>query len=315
MCNTEAYRIGKGTKGTGSKAAQVPLGMYNFTLMKNKISLITGANSGIGFELAKGMAKQDYKTILLCRNRKTGEIAKNEIIKASNNKDVHLMIADLSSQLSIREFVNKLNIEYDHLDVLFNNAGANFFEHQLSVDNIEMTFATNYLAPFLLTNLLLPKLEKSNSGKIILTVGSIRENMTINYDDINFENNYNIGHAAAQAILAKFLFCYELDRKLKDSPITINCFHPGATKTNLQKKMPFMWRIMIGITRPFFKSAEKGAATGIYLATAKELENTSGRYFKNKKEIQSTKISYDLEIAKRLWELSEAMTEKSKINV
>ena len=72
---------------------------------------------------------------------------------------------------------------------------------------------------------------------------------------------------------------------------------------------------MIGIMRPFFKSAEKGAATGIYLATAKELENTSGRYFKNKKEIQSTKISYDLEIAKRLWELSEAMTEKSKVNV
>ena len=283
--------------------------------MKNKICLITGANSGIGFELAKGMANQNFTTILLCRNRKSGEIAKKEIINTTSNKDVHLMIADLSSQSSIREFASKFNVEYDHLDVLFNNAGANFFERQLSVDNIEMTFATTYLAPFLLTKLLLPKLEKSDSGRIILTVGGISENTRINFDDINSENNYNVVHAAAQAILAKFLFCYELDRKLKDSPVTINCFHPGATKTNLQKKMPLSWRILIGIMRPFFKSAEKGAATGIYLATAKELENSSGRYFKNKREIQSTKNSNDPETARRLWKLGEVMTGKSKIDV
>ena len=283
--------------------------------MKNKTSLITGANSGIGFELAKGMAKRNYKTILLCRNRKAGEIAKNEIIRTTDNKDVHLLIADLSSQSSIRAFAHQFDAEFDHLDVLFNNAGANFFDRQLSVDEIEMTFATNYLAPFLLTNLLLPKLETSNSGKIILTVGDLREETTIDFDDINFANNYQVGKVAAQAILAKFLFCYELDRKLKDSPITINCFHPGATKTNLQNKMPTIWRIMIGIMRPFFKSAKKGADTGIYLATAEELENISGRYFKDKKEIRSTKISYDPEMAKRLWELSEAMTEKSNINV
>ncbi len=251
--------------------------------MKDKISLITGANSGIGFELAKGMAKNNYRTILLCRNKKAGEIANEEIIHTTQNKDVHLMIADLSSQSSIRAFAHQFNAEFDHLDVLFNNAGANFFERQLSVDHIEMTFATNYLAPFLLTKLLLPKLEKSNSGKIILTVGDLREDTTINFADINFDNNYQVGQVAAQAILAKFLFCHELDRKLNDSPITINCFHPGATKTNLQKKMPIMWRIMIGIMRPFFKSAEKGAVTGIYLATTKERENISGKYFKNKK--------------------------------
>ncbi len=282
--------------------------------MDTKISLITGANSGIGFELAKGMAKQNYKTILLCRNREKGEIAKEEIIKTTQNDDVHLIIADLSSQVSIREFVKEFNARYDHLDVLFNNAGANFFERQLSVDNIEMTFATNYLAPFLLTTQLLPKLQKSHSGKIILTVGSIPENTNINYDDINLENNYTVGNAASQAILAKFLFCYELNRTLKDSPVTINCFHPGATKTKLQKKMPLLWRITIGIMRPFFQSPEKGASTGIYLATAKEMENTSGKYFKNKKEIKSTKPSYDPENAKRLWGLSEALTMKTKLS-
>ena len=204
--------------------------------MKNKICLITGANSGIGFELAKGMAKKDYKTILLCRNRNSGEVARRKIINDTNNKEVYLMIADLSSQASIRGFVEQFNTAFDHLDVLFNNAGANFFDRQLSVDNIEMTFATNYLAPFLLTNLLLPKLKKSSAGKIIMTVGSISEKTTINFEDINFENEYNVPNAAAQAILAKFLFCHELTRRLKDNPITINCFHPGATKTNLQKK-------------------------------------------------------------------------------
>ena len=279
----------------------------------NKICLITGANSGIGFELAKGMAKQGYKTILLCRNRKSGEIAKKEIINATNNEDIHLMTADLSSQSSIRAFVDKFNVEFDRLDVLFNNAGASFFERQLSVDNIEMTFATNYLGTFLLTNLLLPKLQKSYSAKIIMTVGSISEKTTINFEDINFENGYKVANAAAQAILAKLLFCYELNRRLKDCPITFNCFHPGATKTNLQKKMPFTWRIMIGIMRPFFKSAEKGAETGLYIATAKELENTSGKYFKNLKEIQSTKISHDFELAKNLWEVSERMTTSSML--
>ncbi|MBV7337489.1 SDR family NAD(P)-dependent oxidoreductase [Chloroflexi bacterium TSY] len=133
--------------------------------MRDKICLITGANSGIGFELAKGMAENDYITILLYRNRESGEIAKNKIINATSNEEVHLMIADLSSQLSIRAFVNEFGVKFDHLDVLFRNAGANFFERQLSVDNIEMTFATNYLASFLLTKLLLPKLKKAIQGK------------------------------------------------------------------------------------------------------------------------------------------------------
>jgi NAD(P)-dependent dehydrogenase (short-subunit alcohol dehydrogenase family) len=279
--------------------------------MRKKICIVTGANSGIGFELAKGMAQKNFVTVLLCRNKKSGEAARNKIINYTKNNDVYLKIADLSSQISIRKFAKEYNAQFSHLDVLFNNAGANFFNRQITDDSIEMTFAVNYLASFLLTKLLLPKLKKNDSGKIILTVGGISGNTIIQFDDINFENKYNVIKASSQAILAKLMFCYELSRKLKETNITINCFHPGATKTDLQKKMPLIWKILTGMMRPFFKSAEKAAETGLYLATAEKMENISGKYYKNLKEAKSSKISYDLEIARQLWDVSENMIKQT----
>lgn len=277
--------------------------------MKNKICLITGANSGIGFELAKGMAQRNYETIMLCRNIKSGESARNKIIISTQNTAVHLMIADLSSQSSIREFVTQFNAQYPHLDVLFNNAGANFFNRQLTEDGIEMTFAVNYLAPFLLTNLLLPKLKQSPSARIITTVGGYDKKTTINFNDINFESNFNVIKASGQAILAKLLFTDELSRILSESNITANCFHPGAVKTNLQKKMPIMWRVFVGVMRPFFASAAKGAKAGVYLATSKDVEKSNGRFFKKYKETTLPLPEDSSELAKTLWKFSENLTQ------
>ena len=277
--------------------------------MKNKICLITGANSGIGFELAKGMAQRGFKTVLLCRDKKSGEIARDKIITSTKNADVNLMIADLSSQSSIRESVTQFNAQYQHLDVLFNNAGANYFNRQLTEDNIEKTFAVNYLAPFLLTNLLLPKLEKSHSARIITTVGGYDKKTTINFNDINFERNFNVMKASGQAILAKLLFTDELSRILSESNITANCFHPGAVKTNLQKKMPFMWRVFVGVMRPFFASAAKGAKTGLYLATSKDIEKLNGKFFKKYRETALPLPEDSSELAKTLWKVSENLTQ------
>ncbi|NOX89465.1 MAG: SDR family oxidoreductase [Calditrichaeota bacterium] len=276
--------------------------------MENKICVVTGANSGIGFALAKGMAQKNFTVVMLCRNKEAGESAKNEIIRSTGNRNIDLMIAELSSQNSIRKFIDGFNAKYERLDVLFNNAGANFFSRQLSEDGIEMTFAVNYLATFLMTNLLLPKLQKSPSGKIITTVGEYHRKGTINFADINFEKNYSPIKTGGQALLAKIIFTYELARRLKNTNIKVNCFHPGAVKTQLQKKLPPLWRILTGMFRPFFLSPEKGAEPGIYLATSEEAENVSGKYFNRFKETRSSKLSYDLETAKRLWELSEEMT-------
>jgi NAD(P)-dependent dehydrogenase (short-subunit alcohol dehydrogenase family) len=277
--------------------------------MEKKVCLITGANSGIGFELAKGMAQRNFQTVMLCRNQQKGEFAKENIIEFTKNPNVDLMIADLASQKSIRKFVANFNAKYEHLDVLFNNAGANFFNRKISPDNIEMTFAVNFLATFLMTNLLLPKLGESHSARIITTVGDYSRKSVINFDDINLESNYSVTTASNQAILAKFLFTLELSRTLMNTNITSNCFHPGAVRTNLQKKMPFLLRILVGIMRPFFLSAKKGAEAGLYLATSKDLENVNGKYFKRFKEVPFSQISTDYNLAKNLLKLSEDMTE------
>ncbi len=276
--------------------------------MDKKICLITGANSGIGYELAKGMAQKDYQVVMFCRNQKTGQEAKERIIASTGNPDIDLIIADLSSQKSLREAIAKVIEKYDHLDVLFNNAGANFFSRQLSVDNIEMTFALNYLAPFLTTNLLLPLLKKSKSARIITTMGHINTKIEINLKDINFEDGYSVTKAASHAILAKYLFTTELSKRIGNKTITANCFFPGATKTELQNKMPFLWRLLMGTMRPFFKSAEKGAQPGIFLATTNKVEKVSGKYFNCYKEKPISGISNETEMANKLWTLSENMT-------
>ncbi|GAB4180523.1 MAG: hypothetical protein Kow00108_16950 [Calditrichia bacterium] len=198
--------------------------------------------------------------------------------------------------------------KYQKLDILFNNAGANFFTRQLTEDGIEMTFAVNYLAPFLMTRLLIPMLKQSSSGKIITTVGEYHRKANIYFDDINLEKDYSAMKAAGQAILAKIIFTYELSRRLGDDRIRINCFHPGPVKTNLQKKMPLFWRILTGVMRPFFLSPEKGAAPAVYLAISEEAHNINGKYFKRMKAVPSSPLSYDRELGNKLWLLSEQLT-------
>lgn len=274
-----------------------------------RICLITGANSGIGFELAKGMAQKGYHTVMLCRSRQKGEIARKQLIEWTDNPKIDLMIADLSSQQSIRDFVRIFNDRHGRLDVLFNNAGANFFKRELTLDKVEATFAVNYLSVFLLTNLLLPSLQKSDFARVVTTTGGFNRKAEIHFDDINLEFNFTAAVAANQAILAKFLFTFELSRRLSDSHITTNCFYPGAVKTNLQKKMPFMYRTLVGVMRPFFLKAEKGAAPGLYLATSKDLDHVSGCYFKRFKEVDLSSIIPHSDLGTRLWKLSADLTE------
>jgi NAD(P)-dependent dehydrogenase (short-subunit alcohol dehydrogenase family) len=133
--------------------------------------------------------------------------------------------------------------------------------------------------------------------------------MKINFDDINLESNFSVTNAANQAIMAKFLFTFELSRRLNNTNITSNCYYPGAVRTGLQKKMPFIWRTLVGIMRPFFLSVEKGAEAGLYLATSKDFDNVSGRFFKRSKEIDASKILYDKDLSRELWKLSEKLTE------
>jgi NAD(P)-dependent dehydrogenase (short-subunit alcohol dehydrogenase family) len=279
--------------------------------MKGKICMITGANSGIGKATALGLAERGAHVIMVCRNQERGNAAMGEIKSWSGNDAVDLFVADLGSQASIRQLVDDFKQNYANLHVLINNAGIYRTKRIVTEDDIEMHFAVNYLAPFLLTNLLLGTLNASAPARIINVAGDYHRRATIDFEDLMTEKDYSAGKANNKAKLGLVLFTYELARRLRGTGVAANCLHPGAVKSDSIKKDPdvpatslFLYKLI----KPFFASPQKGAETSIYLASSPDVEGVSGKYFIKKKEVESSPESYDQTIAGRLWEISKELT-------
>ena len=274
--------------------------------MEGKICLITGANSGIGYATAIGLAKLNANVIMVCRNKERGEPAQKEIIEKTGNKHVDLLLCDLSSLDSIRNLIAEFKTKYQNLHVLINNAGVMLSKRELSVDGFEMNFAVNFLAPFLLTNLLLDTLKKSTPSRIINVASAAHKFGTIDFEDLQGENKkHRFMGLYGDSKLALLLTSYELSRRLEGTGVTLNTIHPGVVNTNLgvDRLKPKK-----GIVRRFFKRPEKGAETSIYLASSPEVEGITGKYFINKQEQKSSEDSYNEEYAKKLWDISIKMT-------
>ncbi|MFX1594382.1 MAG: SDR family oxidoreductase [Promethearchaeota archaeon] len=274
--------------------------------MKGKICMITGANSGIGKATAIGLAKMSANIVIVCRNKERGEVAREEIIKESGNKNVDLLICDLSSQDQIRKLVNEFRKKYQNLHVLINNAGVMLKKRVKSVDGFEMNFAVHLLAPFLLTNLLLDVLKKSAPSRIIIVTSAAHKRAKIDFSDLQSENKkYSLFKVYGISKLAEMLFTYELSRRLEGSGVIANAVHPGVVNTNLGRDQS---KFSQAFAKAFFKSPEKGAETSIYLASSPGVVGITGKYFINKEPRQSSEESYNKEKAKQLWEISERMT-------
>lgn len=270
--------------------------------------MVTGSNSGIGRAMAEGLAKMGATVVMVCRDAGRGEKALTSIRRESGNRDVSLMLADLSSQRSIRKLASDFRHTNQNLHVLINNAGVYLTKRSLTEDGFERTFAINHLGYFLLTNLLLDMMRSSAPARIINVSSSAHRRARMNFDDIHGERHYNGFDAYGQSKLANILFTYELARRLRGSGVTVNCFHPGVVRTNLGRGnrglIPYFFRTM----GPILLSPEQGAETGVYLATSPAVENITEKYFAKKKERSSSKESYIEEDAKRLWKLSEELT-------
>ena len=273
--------------------------------MENKVILVTGANSGMGKVTALELAKKGATVVMVCRNKQAGEQVRKEIIAVSGNERVDLLLADLSSQQSIRELAGTIKSHYPKLDVLVNNAGLAFSDRHLSVDGIEMTFAVNHLGYFLLSNLLLDNLKASSSGRIINVASSTHTQGKLNLDDPGFKQNYSLFGAYNQSKLCNILFTYALATRLKNTHVTVNCLNPGPVKTGLSRDMGAFFKLIGSL---FFFSPEKAAETAIYLASSPEVEGVSGTYFSKKKPIASSKQSQDIMLQQKLWELSEGLS-------
>jgi NAD(P)-dependent dehydrogenase (short-subunit alcohol dehydrogenase family) len=276
------------------------------TNMQGKICLVTGATSGIGKVTVLGLAQMGATVVMVGRDREKGEAVQNEIKTKSRNEAVDLLLADLSSQESIRQLAENLLERYTKLHVLINNAGMVSLTRRETVDGLEVTFAVNQLAPFLLTNLLLDVLKASAPSRIINVSSDSHEAGYIKMDDLQLEKHYRFMRAYGQSKLALVLFTYELARRLQGTGVTANCLHPGFVATNIgQNGTGPLGRAVVNlIFSSLGISPEEGAKTSIFLATSPGVEGVTGKYFVKSIPKRSAPITYDETLQRQLWEES-----------
>lgn len=276
--------------------------------MCNDICMVTGATSGIGAATAGALARRGAAVIIVGRNPEKSAATVNLIKQQTGNARVEFILADMSSQRETHQLVQQFKNRYQHLDVLVNNAGALFMTRRQSIDGIEMTFALNHLAYFLLTNLLLDTLKASAPSRVVNVSALLHRQAQINFDDLQNRKKYVGGQVYARSKLCNLLFTYELARRLEGTGVTVNALHPGVVATNLGVNSSRIGRLMRRLVNVVLISPEEGAQTIIYLATSREVEGITGKYFVKQKAVLSSRESYDLTAAKRLWQVSAELT-------
>ena len=273
--------------------------------MNGRVCIITGANRGLGLATAVGLAQLGATTVLLCRDDERCARARERVSGHAVGAPVHTFACDLGSFASIRGAAAEISRRFPALHVLVNNAGVYLSRRNESRDGIEMTFAVNHLSPFLLTNLLLPRLEAGAPSRIITITSKVERLGRIDFDDLLATRRYTALRAYAQSKLANVLFTHELAERLRGTGITANCAHPGLVATDLLRDWPgwvrrLAWRFLL--------TPEEGARTAIRLASAPELAGTTGKYFERGRERRTSRRSRDIETRRRLWDVSAAMT-------
>jgi len=277
--------------------------------MSGKVCIVTGANSGIGKETALGLAQMGARVVMVCRNVEKGKAALEEIRRESGSSQVDLLIADMSSQASVRALAEEIRQKYPRLDVLVNNAGGGAPARKLSADGIEMTLATNHLGPALLTLLLLDLLKASAPSRIVNVSSSEAQSpASLDMNDLQFERRkYRSVAAYGQSKLLMNTFTFELARRLAGTGVTANCLHPGAVATNIWSAIP-IGKLIIAVGKPFMLNSKQGAAVSLYLATSPEVAQVSGEFFVKSKPAKSNPLSRDPKLMAEVWLCTEKMT-------
>lgn len=276
------------------------------TSQARPVHLVTGANAGIGKEIARELARGGARVIFLCRSQERAQAAMDEIATDASNDDLHLVQCDLSRQADIRAAAEEITERFDRLDVLVNNAGVYLTDFVLTVDQLEKTWAVNHLGYFLLTNLLLDLLQASAPARIVNVSSDAHRDAAIDFDNLNGEQGYNWYDAYGQSKLANVLFTRELARRLEGTGVTANAMHPGVVASEIWNRNSDWVSWFVRLFTPFFRSPEQGAETAVYLATAPEVAGVSGRYFKDCQEKAPSTTAQDDALAQQLWDVSEA---------
>jgi NAD(P)-dependent dehydrogenase (short-subunit alcohol dehydrogenase family) len=261
------------------------------------VCLVTGANSGIGFEVARGLARTGARVLLACRDQGRGEAARSAIAREFRDSEVELVLVDLASQRAIRSAAREISERHPRLDVLVNNAGVGIKSQQVSPDGIELTFATNVLAYYMLPLLLMDSLRRAPSARVVNVASKFAGGL--NLDDLEFQRRpYEAMAAYMQSKQANRMLTWALVRRLEDVSVTANAMAPGPTNT------PLLRAFAPGASG---RTPAEGADTVIWLAASPEVEGVSGRFWADRREERCEFRSEADEEA--LWALCERMTE------
>jgi len=274
-------------------------------LLTGKICLVTGATAGIGRITAAALAGQGAQLVVHGRNKAKTEATVQEIKASTGNQLISYLLADFSDLDQVRTLAKNFQDRYQHLHLLVNNAGGFFNKRIPTPYGVELTFLVNYLAPFLLTNLLLDTLKNSAPSRIINVSSEAHRQDQMDFENLDFKKGYFGIKAYARSKLANILFTYQLARRLEGTGVTVNALHPGHIATDI-------WKTNFGLIGPALKrimglfslTPEEGAENSIFLAASPALEGVNGKYFIKNEPAQSSPISYDEEIARRLWDIS-----------
>jgi NAD(P)-dependent dehydrogenase (short-subunit alcohol dehydrogenase family) len=268
--------------------------------MKDKVAIVTGANTGIGFEIARGLLQQGGTVVLGCRDLKKGEVARAQLVADTGNQNAELMQVDLANLSRLRNFVTKFEAKFQRLDLLVHNAGLWPRTRRKTEDGFEMTLGVNHLGPFFLTQALRPLLEKSSPARVVVLTSSMHFDAAMDFEDLQFKvRRFHGGTAYGQSKLANVLFTLGLARRLEGKGVTVNAVHPGVVATELSREAPENARGTKGKL-----TAKEGALGPLHLAISPDLAGVSGKYFEGTQMKSPSPTSLDVAAQDRLWAMS-----------
>ena len=272
--------------------------------MTGKVVVITGATSGIGQVAAERLASMGARMVLVARDQSRGEAALARLRQCAPRLKHSIHYADLSRVSEMKRVASEIAAAEQRIEVLINNAGAMFHTRQVTEDGLELTFATNHMAYFVLTHGLRERLIASAPARVINTASDAHRGARLNFDDLQTVSGYGAYRVYGRSKLCNILFTRELARRLKDSGVTANSLHPGFVATRFGDQSGGMFANLIRVAKVFAISPEKGAETIVYLASSDQVAGVSGEYFYQCRPAVSSRAATDDEAARRLWEQS-----------